>query len=103
MIKLQDHFLLIRRTGLMGWKQDLHSLQASGKSYNVNLWYFPRFGLLQNRMDTKDPVPFSIGVLIPGSVWLSFWGDSVYTTPSGWAQGRGFPLWMVEGNEVGPL
>jgi len=37
MIKLQDHFLLIRRTEPIGVKQDLHSLQASGKSDNVHL------------------------------------------------------------------
>jgi len=37
MIKLQDHFLLTRRTELVGVKQDLHSLQASGKSHNVHL------------------------------------------------------------------
>ena len=103
MIKLQDHFLLTRRTEQVGVKQDLHSLQTSGKSHNVHLWYFPRFGLLQNRMDTKDPVPSSIGVVIPGSVRLAFWGGSVYTTPSGEAQDWGFPLWVVEGNEVGPL
>jgi len=103
MTKLRDHFLLTRRTEPVGVKQDLHSLQASGKSHNVHLWYVPRFELLQNRMDTKDPVPSSIGVVIPGSVRLAFWGGSVYTTPSGWAQGRGFPFWVVEGNEVGPL
>ena len=48
------------------------ALQASGKSDNVNLWYLPRFELLQNRMDNKDPEPSSIGVLIPGSVRLAF-------------------------------
>jgi len=37
MIKLQDHFLLTRRTEPVGVKQDLHSLQASGKSHNVHL------------------------------------------------------------------
>jgi len=73
MNKLQDHFLLIRRTEPVGVKQDLHSLQASGKSHNVHLWYVPRVELLQNRMDTKNPAPSSIGVVIPGSVWLAFW------------------------------
>ena len=68
MIKLQDHFLLTRRSEPVGVKQDLHSLQASGKSHNVHLWYVPLFELLQNRMHTKDPVPSSMGVLIPGSV-----------------------------------
>jgi len=98
MINLQDHFLLTRRTEPVGVKQDLHSLQASGKSDNVHLWYVPRFELLQNRMDTKDPVPSSISVVIPRSVRLAFWGSSVYTTQSSWAQGRGFPLWVVEGS-----
>jgi len=36
MIKLQDH-LLTRRTEPVGVKQDLHSLQASGKSHKVHL------------------------------------------------------------------
>jgi len=68
MIKLQDHFLLTRRTQTVGVKRDLHSLQAVATSiYDV-----PRFELLQNRMDTKDPAPSSIGVLIPGSVQLAF-------------------------------
>ena len=102
-MKLQDHFLLTRRTEPVGVKQDLHSLQASGKSHNVHLWHVPRFGLLQNRMDTKDPVPSSIGAVITRNAWLAVWGGSVYTTPSGLAQGRGLPLCMVEGNEVGPL
>ena len=153
MIKQQDH-LLTRRTEPVGVKQDLHSLQASGKSHKAHLWYVPRFELLQNRMDTKGPVPSSIGKLIPGRLlkalvflyafeesqglrmrnftWNIFpiknllidalltpivestylihgrvrhasWGGSVYTTQSGWAQGQGFPLWVVEGNEVGPL
>jgi len=82
MIKQQQNFLLTRRTEPVGVKQDLHSLQASGKSHNGHLWYVPRFELLQNRMDTKDPVPSSIGVVIPGIVRLAFWGGSVYTTPS---------------------
>jgi len=103
MIKLQNHFLLTMRTEPVGMKQDLHSLQASGKSHRVHLWYAPRFELPQNRMDTKGPVPSSISIVIPGSVRLAFWGGSVYATQSGWAQGRGFPLWVVEGNEVGPL
>jgi len=37
MIKLQDNFLLTRRTVPVGVKQDLHSLQATGKSHNVCL------------------------------------------------------------------
>ena len=65
MIKQQDH-LLTRRTEPVGVKQDLHSLQASGKSHKAHLWYVPRFELLQNRMDTKGPVPSSIGKLISG-------------------------------------
>jgi len=48
-------------------KQYLYSVQASGMSHNG-----PRFELLQNRMDTKDPVPSSISVVIPGSVRLAF-------------------------------
>ena len=68
-----------------------------------HLWYVSRFELLQNRMNTKDPVPSSIGVVIPGNVRLAFWGGSVYTTQSGKVQRRGFPLWLVEGNEVGTL
>ena len=48
-------------------------------------------------------MPLSIGVVIPGSVRLAFWGGSVYTTPSGEAQDWGFPHWLVEGNEVGSL
>ena len=36
MIKLQDHFLLTRRTKLVWVKQDLYSLQASGKSHDVH-------------------------------------------------------------------
>ena len=67
MIKLQDHFLLTRRTEPVGLMRilshfSLHSLQASRKTHNVHLWYVPRFELLQNRMDTKDPAPSSIGV-----------------------------------------
>jgi len=92
MIKLQDHFHLTRRTEPVGVKQDLHSLQASGKSHNVHLWYVSRFELLQKRMDTKDQAPFSIGVVIPGNVRLAFWSGSVYTTQKGWYQGRGFPI-----------
>jgi len=37
MIKLQDHFLLTRRTEPVGVKQDLHSLLASGKSQSHNV------------------------------------------------------------------
>ena len=103
MIKLQDHFLLTRPTEPVRMKQDLQSLKASGESYNVHLWYVPRFELFQNCMETKGLVPFFIGVVIPGSVRLAFWGGSVYTTQSSCNHGRGFPLWLVEGNEVGPI
>jgi len=72
MIKLQDHFLRTRRTEPLWVKQDLHSLQTSGKSDNVHLRYVPRFELLQNSLDTKDPVPSYMGVVIPGSVQLAF-------------------------------
>ena len=98
MIKLQDIFPLTRRIDPVGVKQDLHSLQASGKRHIVHLWYVPQFELLQNRMDTKDPAPSSIGVKIPGSVRLAFWGGSERLRPM-----SGFPLWVVEGNGVGPL
>jgi len=76
---------------------------ASGKSDNVHLWDVPRFELLQNRMDTKDHMSSSIGIVITRRVQLSFWGGSVYTMQGGWAQGQGFPLWVLEGNEVGSL
>jgi len=56
-----------RRAKVPLQKQDLHSLQASGKIHNIHLWYVPRFELLQNRMDTNDPVPY--GHQWSGAIW----------------------------------
>jgi len=105
MIKLQDRFLLTRRTEPVEVKQDLQSLQASGKSHNVHLWYVPTFELLQNPMDTKDPVQSSIGVVIPWSFWLAFGGvqftprtaaePKVGVSHFGWWTGMRWDPWLL--------
>jgi len=102
MIKLQEHFLLARRTepagearsavtprirhkahlplmcSAIGASPELHGHQASGADF-------------RQCSDSRKRPTYVLK-------WFNY-----KPTLSGWDQGRGFPLWVMEGIEVGPV